>query len=499
MNRTLSDNTTLLKLLISSIIISIIFTSCKEEASIIEQKISPTEINWRQTHKLADFFSDASDGIIEDTVIFKLTVAATSSTNNIENELFLQEGSNAISIALEGAEISSQYEKGTELFLLATGLYLDVNKKMLFLSSQGEAIKLDSLNNKTELIESGRTIYFDIITDLQDLDESFHKKRVKIYSIQFDESLIGSKVSENENIILSDEEGNNVSLRILAQADFSDFQIPYESGSVEGILLVENDNFIIMPDEREALSFDRGRHSMFSKEAFELNGKSIPYQIMLPKNYDSNRSYPLVLFLHGSGERGTNNTSQMTYGTQVFNNQAARENYPAIVIFPQCPPDSRWSRRIKENINGVEVFTFPVEAEPNESMNMILELTRSYINSGKADANQIYVMGLSMGGIGTLEYLYYASDIPAAAIAIAGGHDPNLVANYGNDISIRIYHGSNDGVVPPKYSRDLIAALDELPNEDAEYFEAVGKGHEWNYILNESDSILSWMWSKKKQ
>ncbi len=253
-----------------------------------------------------------------------------------------------------------------------------------------------------------------------------------------------------------------------------------------------------MPDEADQLSFDRSRHSLFTKEVFELSGGSIPYQVMLPKDYDAGTAYPLVVFLHGAGERGTNNTSQMANGTQTFVSQAARENYPAIVIFPQCPPEFMWSRRTKETIDGELIFTFPVKAVPNEPMNLVIELTKSFITSGQADANRIYVMGLSMGGIGTLEYLYYASDIPAAAISIAGGHDSSLVETYGNEVAIRLYHGSNDGVVPPKYSRDLIEALDALPNEEAEYFEAEGKGHEWNYILNESDSVLSWFWSHSK-
>ncbi|GAB3342295.1 hypothetical protein GCM10027429_31780 [Marivirga atlantica] len=485
--------------LLSTFLFLLLVGCSEEEPNIIDEEETTIEINWRKTHDLDDFIqSFTSNGLIEDTVILQVVIASTDNTGNIEGIIYLQEGSTPLSINISGSASDNNFNKGDEIFLLLTGLFFDAEKQQVFGDNNNTSIEIEQLAERSQNISTDNSIYFDIVTDLSDLNDSYNQKSIKVYGVQFNESLVGQKIAELEESILQDDEGNQIGLRISENSSLSDFEVPYESGNIEGILLVENNAFTIVPDALENLAFTSKRHSLFQAKTFEFNGASIPYQMMLPRNHDSETSYPLVIFLHGAGERGTNNTSQLAYGTQVFNNQKAREEYPAIVIYPQCPPEFMWSRREIDDSGGDRIFSFPVEDNPNEPMGLVIELTKSLIASGDADPNKIYVMGLSMGGIGTLEYLYYAPDLPVAAISIAGGHDSSLVSTYGNDIAIRLYHGSNDGVVPPKYSRDLIEALNELPNEQAEYFEAEGKGHEWNYILNESDSILSWLWSNSK-
>ena len=84
--------------------------------------------------------------------------------------------------------------------------------------------------------------------------------------------------------------------------------------------------------------------SSFEKKSFINDaGQSLPYQILYPVNYNPSVKYPVVLVLHGAGERGDDNLAQMKYGTSVFLNPENQSKFPAIVIFPQCPKDSYWS------------------------------------------------------------------------------------------------------------------------------------------------------------
>ncbi len=231
----------------------------------------------------------------------------------------------------------------------------------------------------------------------------------------------------------------------------------------------------------------------FKKRTFQLDANSLPYQILYPRGYsNSTESYPLVVFLHGAGERGSDNERQMIFGSETFLESNAE--HPAIVIFPQCPSDVMWSRRLKYvNTDGILTFEFPVESEPNYAMEMVIALVRELIATESVDPNRIYVTGLSMGGIGTFEFCYYAPDLPAVGVSLAGGHDSTLVHSYAEDIAFRLYHGSADNVVPARYSRQMHNGLNELGHQ-VEYFEAPGRGHEWNYVFNDPD-YMEWMFS----
>jgi predicted peptidase len=84
--------------------------------------------------------------------------------------------------------------------------------------------------------------------------------------------------------------------------------------------------------------------SLFQKKEFTYSeGKVLPYRILYPENYDKSKKYPLVLFLHGAGERGKDNEKQLVHGSKMFLSPANRKDFPAIVVFPQCPEESFWS------------------------------------------------------------------------------------------------------------------------------------------------------------
>ena len=81
----------------------------------------------------------------------------------------------------------------------------------------------------------------------------------------------------------------------------------------------------------------------YEGKIFEYQKDSLPYRILLPKNFNSKNTYPLLMVLHGAGERGNDNQSQLFHGSYLFQSEQFRVKYPAIVVFPQCPRESYWS------------------------------------------------------------------------------------------------------------------------------------------------------------
>src|SRR5690242_15163695 len=94
-------------------------------------------------------------------------------------------------------------------------------------------------------------------------------------------------------------------------------------------------------------------YSLFEKRTFiTAKGDTLPYRILFPEGYDKSKKYPLVLFLHGGGERGRDNEKQLVHGVKLFLDPQNRKQYPCIVIAPQCMQDSNWSSaKVDRSVN----------------------------------------------------------------------------------------------------------------------------------------------------
>jgi predicted peptidase len=115
--------------------------------------------------------------------------------------------------------------------------------------------------------------------------------------------------------------------------------------------------------------------SLYKKEIFVANSDTLPYRILLPLNYDASKKYPLILMLHGAGERGNDNESQLVHGAGLFLRDSIREKYPAIVVFPQCPANSYWSNMDpKMDKYGKKEFLFKADGKPTIAMDLAQQL-----------------------------------------------------------------------------------------------------------------------------
>ena len=225
------------------------------------------------------------------------------------------------------------------------------------------------------------------------------------------------------------------------------------------------------------------------------SGDSLNYRLLEPEVMQAGEKYPLVLFLHGAGERGNDNEKQLTHGGQMFLNPVNREKYPAFVLFPQCPESGYWAY---ENRPQSFIPTqMPVGKEMPSVFQAVKELLDMYLANPQVDKSRIYIMGLSMGAMGTYDMVSRFPDIFAAAVPICGTVNPMRLSAARN-VAFRIFHGDADDVVPVAGSRQAYKAL-KAAGASVEYIEFPGCNHgSWNPALNYPDFMKLLFTQKKK-
>lgn len=221
------------------------------------------------------------------------------------------------------------------------------------------------------------------------------------------------------------------------------------------------------------------QNSAFSYEIYVHDNDTLQYRLLMPQNFSETKEYPVVLFLHGAGERGDDNESQLVHGSKLFLNQMNRGAFPAIVIFPQCPKEDYWANPVIDRSTRPITYTFREDDPPTKSLSLVMALLDDFLSKPYVNRNKVYVGGLSMGGLGTYEILYRKPDMFAAAFAICGSGDPDRVKAYAQKTNLWVFHGANDDIVDPIASVNIAKA----------YLEAGGK---LNFTMYENDNHNSW-------
>lgn len=249
-----------------------------------------------------------------------------------------------------------------------------------------------------------------------------------------------------------------------------------------------------------ALTLQAQDTTLYERRVFVNNkGDSLLYRILFPEDYHPGEKYPLVLFMHGAGERGRDNNKQLTHGGALFLQPEYRKEYPSIVIFPQCPEDKYWVNiNIRRKLFAGEDLDFEeVRSKPTQVMRLVMQLLDRIIREEQIDRDRLYLMGLSMGGFATLEMLTRWPQKFTAAVAICGGGNPKLAQRYSPFVSLWITHGAKDDVVPVKYSRRVYEAL-QSNGADVKYTEFPDANHNaWDPTF-EIPELLPWLFSKSK-
>lgn len=220
------------------------------------------------------------------------------------------------------------------------------------------------------------------------------------------------------------------------------------------------------------------------------NGIQLPYRY-LPAPKDGEK-YPLVVFLHGLDERGTDNQKQLIHGGKLFANDSLRKKYPAMVIFPQCPETTFWAYQKVPKLGAG--LTLPANAPQTKVEKALIELMDTCANMPNVDPSRIYLVGISMGGMAVFDLAARYPDYFAAAVPICGSIAPGRLGEK-SQTSWRIFHGGNDKVVPPVGSRRAKAELEKAGNK-VEYNEYPKVGHGvWFKVFDRPD-FLEWMFKQ---
>ncbi len=239
-------------------------------------------------------------------------------------------------------------------------------------------------------------------------------------------------------------------------------------------------------DNTQADDRDRFESRVFS----DPEGGQLLYRLLIPKNYDPKTRYPLVLFLHGAGERGDDNKAQLIHGMADYASDALQDKHPCFVVAPQCPANKLW----------VEVdwssLKHDLPKQPTESMRQTMSILAGLEKVFSIDPNRIYVTGLSMGGYGTWDAIQRYPDRFAAAVPICGGGAVQQAKRIVH-VPIWAFHGDMDTAVPPERSRTMIAALKEAGGAP-KYTEYADTGHDSWTATYKNPAVHDWMFAQKR-
>lgn len=227
----------------------------------------------------------------------------------------------------------------------------------------------------------------------------------------------------------------------------------------------------------------------------KVSGDTLLYRYLVPENMKANKKYPLVIFLHGSGERGSDNEAQLFHGSGQFLNPVNREKYPAYVIFPQCP-EGVTGAYANPALDTLSPHLMPVVQPIAPIMSLVKELIDSYVALPNVDPRRVYIMGISMGGIATFDIVARYPEMFAAAIPICGSVNPLRLKNT-KGVAWRIFHGDSDPAVTVEGSREAYKALRDY-GMNVEYIEFAGCTHNsWNPAFN-YPGFMKWLFKQKK-
>lgn len=205
---------------------------------------------------------------------------------------------------------------------------------------------------------------------------------------------------------------------------------------------------------------------------------------------ESDKKRPLLIFLHGAGERGNDNKKQLTWCISDILKNAKELGEDPIILVPQCPEGKRWV----EVHWGDSAHTQP--QNPSLPLQVVMNRVDDFIESKNVDESRIYLVGISMGGFGVWDWITREPNLFAAAIPVCGGVDEKVVSVLA-ELPIWVFHGALDTVVKPERSKQPVSLLQKLesPVLYTEYPNATHNA--WTETF-QNQEVLKWLFSQKK-
>jgi predicted peptidase len=215
------------------------------------------------------------------------------------------------------------------------------------------------------------------------------------------------------------------------------------------------------------------------------NAVTLPYRLHVPAAADRGQDLPLILYLHGSGGAGTDNTKQISggngLGTSVWIEPALQARHAAFVLAPQIPAGATW------HASG---------DQPSPYVIAVIDLLEELRGALPIDAARIYVIGQSLGGMGVWDLIARYPDLFAAAVPLCGGGDSKRILSARN-VAVWAFHGAKDATIPATRSREMVAALRTV-NPLVRYTEYPDVRHDvWSRAFRESE-LPEWLFAQRR-
>ena len=220
-------------------------------------------------------------------------------------------------------------------------------------------------------------------------------------------------------------------------------------------------------------------------------GDTLNYRFLFP---DANplRKFPLVVFLHGAGERGNDNESQLKWGVMNFATDQTMSMHPAFVMAPQCPENMNWGNyHYDEETNEIQL-----QPKPSKAMELVIQLIYQLTDEYPIDTNRIFITGLSSGATGTFDAMARHPDLFAAAVPVCGIGDISQAASIAH-IPIWIFQGAEDPAFDPAISLKMVEALTKAGGHPG-FTQYPDIGH-FSWLAAYSDPLMiTWLFRQHK-
>jgi len=217
------------------------------------------------------------------------------------------------------------------------------------------------------------------------------------------------------------------------------------------------------------------------------------YRLLVPERPSGTAAlrYPLVLFLHGAGERGNDNLNQLKYLPTWLADPAVRRRHPCFVLAPQCRADERWV-----DVSWADGHSTPLAAAPCVDLAAAVAALEDVQQREAVDPDRIYLTGLSMGGFGTWDLAARMPERFAAILPICGGGDERVAGKVAA-LPTWCFHGDADTAVPVARSRIMVQAVRDAGGRPI-YSELAGVGHDSWTPAYRDPFVLDWLFAQRR-
>lgn len=234
-------------------------------------------------------------------------------------------------------------------------------------------------------------------------------------------------------------------------------------------------------------------------EGGDDGAQSFGYQLLTPPAGAERPEdgWPLIVFLHGAGERGDDNRSQLRHFPERMATAEYRERFPCYVLAVQCPAGERWAdvawSRVPDDDDEAPTS---LEREPLPPLRGVELAITEVVVEHPIDLRRITLTGLSMGGFGSWDLAARKPGWFAAVAPICGGGDPRVVEHY-EGLPIWAWHDEGDPVVPVEFSRRMVEAA-EAAGVEVRYSEVSGHGHASWVPAYDADNLPAWLFEQRR-